>query len=237
MFRPSPFRVFFILIPEKTIWKGLLFMSSVLQAKERNEFQHSTLKMLRKEGNIPAVIYGSNTSNKSIYLSEIDLLKTIKDVGRNGVISLDVDGNQHNVILTDYQADPLKNILVHADFLAVDMKKELTTDVRIVLTGEAAGVKDGGVMQQSMHDVSVTATPSNIPQALEIDVTNLQVGETITIADIKANTQYTINFDEDGVIASILPPRQEEEISTGEEQEEGIPENLEGRETEKGEVE
>jgi large subunit ribosomal protein L25 len=207
-------------------------MSSVLQAKERKAFNRSSVKRLRREGNIPAVVYGSNAANQSIYLSEGDLLKTIKVVGRNGVISLDVDGNKQNVILTEYQIDPLKNIVVHADFLAVDMSKDLTTNVRVVLVGEAMGVKDGGVLQQSLHEASVTATPTNIPQAIEVDVTNLQVAETITIADIKSNANYEINHEEDEVIASILPPRQEEEISTGEKQEEGIPENLEGRETE-----
>lgn len=206
-------------------------MSSVLQAKERKVFNRSSIKSLRKEGNIPAVMYGSDTENKSIYLSEADLLRTIKDVGKNGVISLDIDGNKQNVILTQYQTDPLKNIVVHADFLAVDMRKELTTDVRIVLTGEAMGVKDGGVLQQSIHEVSVTATPTNIPQVIEVDVTNLQVAENTTIGDIKGYTNIKINHEDSEVIASILPPRQEEEISTGEKQEESVPDNLEGRET------
>ena len=206
-------------------------MSTVLQAKERKEGRRSDLTNLRNEGNVPAVVYGAKLGSKSIYLNEMDLLKTIKDVGRNGVIALEVDGNKQNVILTDFQKDPLKNGFVHVDFLAVDMLKELTTDVRIALTGEAAGVKDGGVLQQSLHQVSITATPANIPQSVDIDVTNLQVAETITIADIKGNSDFTINHEDDEVVASILPPRQEEEISTGEKQNEGIPENLEGRES------
>ena len=206
-------------------------MSTVLQAKERKEGRRSDLTNLRKEGNVPAVVYSAKMGSKSIYLNEMDLIKTIKDVGRNGVIALDVEGSKQNVILTDFQKDPLKSGLVHVDFLAVDMSKELTTDVKIALIGEAAGVKDGGVLQQSLHQVSITATPANIPQSLDIDVTNLQVAETITIADIKGNNNFSINHEEDEVVASILPPRQEEEISTGEKQEEGIPENLEGRET------
>ncbi len=206
-------------------------MSSVLQAKNRKEGRRSDLTSLRNEGNVPAVVYGAKLGSKSIYLNEMDLLKTIKDVGRNGVIALDVDGSKQNVILTDFQKDPLKNGFVHVDFLAVDMSKELTTDVRIALIGDAAGVKDGGVLQQSLHQVSITATPANIPQSIDIDVTNLQVAETITIADIKGNSDFTINHEDDEVVASILPPRQEEEISTGEKQNEGIPENLEGRES------
>jgi large subunit ribosomal protein L25 len=206
-------------------------MSTVLQAQERKVLRHSALTAIRKEGRVPAVVYGAKLGSKSIYLNEIELVKTIKDVGRNGIISLDVAGSEHNVILKDYQMDPLKNGFVHVDFLAVDMSKELTADVTVVLIGDAAGVKDGGVMQQSLHEVSVTATPTNIPQSVDIDVTNLQVAETITIADIKGNSQFTINHEDEEVVASILPPRQEAEISTGEKQSEAPPENLEGRET------
>ena len=212
-------------------WEGVQPMSTVLQAKERKVMRRSDLTSLRNEGNIPAVVYGAELGSTAIYLSELELLKTIKDVGRNGVIALNVEGNKQNVILTEFQKDPLKNGIVHADFLAVDMSRELTTEVRIVLVGEAAGVKDGGVMQQSLHEVSISATPANIPQTIDVDVTNLQVAETITIADIKGTSTFSINHAEDEVVASILPPRQEEEISTGEQQAAGIPENLEGRET------
>ncbi|GLB61556.1 50S ribosomal protein L25/general stress protein Ctc [Cytobacillus sp. NCCP-133] len=206
-------------------------MTAVLQAKERKGSRHSHLTSLRQEGNFPAVVYGSKLESRSIYLSEADFLKTIKEVGRNGVFSLDLEGNTYDVMLGEYQSNPLKNVIVHADFLAVDMAKEITADVRVVLVGDAAGVKDGGVMQQSMHEVSVTAMPNNIPSSVEVDVTKLQVNESLTVADIKADRGYEINNEEEQVIASILPPRQEEEISTGEEQEAGTPDNEEGRET------
>ena len=165
-------------------------MNAVLQAKERKEFRRSELRKLRKEGQIPGIVYGSQSNNTPIYLSESELLKIIKDVGRNGVISLDVNGQKENVILTDYQSDPLKKELMHIDFLAVDMSKEVTATVRLVLTGTAAGVKDGGVMQQSLHEVSVKTTPDLIPSSIDVDVTNLQVAETITIKDIGGNQSY-----------------------------------------------
>lgn len=206
-------------------------MTTVLQAKERKEIQRSALKKIRGSGSIPAVIYGAKMGSKPVSINSADLLKTIRSVGRNGVISLDVDGSKHDVILTDYQQDCIKNEFIHADFLAVDKSSKLTVDVILSLVGDSAGVKDGGVMQQSFHQLSVTSTPDNIPQVIEVDVTNLQVGETITIADLKAAGDYTINHEEDEVIASILPPRQEEEINSGEQQDGGTPENAEGRET------
>ncbi|WP_077210347.1 50S ribosomal protein L25/general stress protein Ctc [Bacillus dakarensis] len=207
-------------------------MSSVLEAKERTEFRNSELTRIRNEGNIPAVVYGSKMENKSVYLNGPDFIKTMREVGRNGVFSLNLNGSKVNVMLNDYQSDPIKNEILHADLLAVDMSKEIEANVRITLVGDAAGVKDGGVMQQPLYEVSISATPANIPQSIDVDVSSLQVGETITIADIRMNRNFSINHEDDETICSILPPKQEEEIDTGEEQAEGIPENEEGRETE-----
>jgi large subunit ribosomal protein L25 len=210
-------------------------MNSLLQATERTEFRNSALRKIRQEGNIPAVIYGSKVESKPVYVNGLDLIKTIKTVGRNGVFSLDIDGEKQDVILSEYQEDHVKKEIVHADFLAVDKTSKLTVEVRIVLTGEAMGVKDGGVLQQPFHELSITATPDNIPQTIEVDVTNLQVGETVTVADILYQGDFEINHEPELTIASILPPKVEKEISTGEQQEGGIPENLEGRETDASE--
>lgn len=205
-------------------------MVATLLAKERTDFRRSTLSKIRNEGNIPAVIYGQKIESLPVHVNSQELVKLIREVGRNGVISLDVDGKKHNVILSDYQSDPLRNEIIHADFLAVDLSSEITVDVNVVLLGEAAGEKEGGVIQQTLHEVSVTATPNNIPQSIEVNISELQVGDTIAISDIKAGSNYEINNEEDEVIVTILPPQQEEEISTGEEQEPGTPENLEGQE-------
>jgi large subunit ribosomal protein L25 len=206
-------------------------MSTVLQAKERKELRHSALKKIRDNGGIPAVIYGAQVDSKPVFVSSIELTKTIRDVGRNGVISLDVDGSKQDVVLTDFQEDFIKKEIIHVDFLAVNKSSKINVNVRLVLVGEAAGVKDGGVLQQPVHELSITSTPDNIPQQIEADISNLQVGETLTISDILYQGSFTINHEEEEVVASILPPRQEEEINSGEQQEEGHPDNEEGRET------
>lgn len=207
-------------------------MSTVLQANERKEFRRSALRKIRDNGNIPAIIYGSKVESKPVYVSSADLMKTIRTIGRNGVISLNVNGSKQDVILTDYQEDFIKNEIIHVDFLAVDKSSKITVNVRVVLTGDAAGVKDGGVLQQPFHELSVTATPDQIPQQIEVDVTSLQVGETLTVSNIPyQGTEFEINHDEVDVVASILPPKAEVEINAGEQQEEGHPDNEEGRET------
>jgi len=206
-------------------------MSTVLHAKERKELRHSALRKIRENGNIPAIIYGAKVESKPVFVSSADLTKTIRTVGRNGVISLDVDGSKHDVVLTDYQEDFIKNEIIHVDFLAVDKSSKINVEVRLVLVGDAAGVKDGGVLQQPVHQISITSTPDNIPPQIEVDITNLQVGETVLVGDIPSAGAFTINHEDEEVVASILPPKQEEEINAGEQQEEGHPDNEEGRET------
>lgn len=215
--------------------EGDKFMSTVLKAKNRSGEKKVSVRKLRREGNIPAVIYGSMVESMPVYVNAADFAKTIKQVGRNGIISLDVDGNKQDVVLTEYQKDVINNAITHADFLAVDKSSKIHADVNVALVGDAAGVKDGGVLQQPLFTVSITSTPANIPPSIEVDITNLQVGETITIADLNTEGKFQVNHEEDEVIASILPPKVEEEIDSGEQQDGGVPENEEGRETEASE--
>jgi large subunit ribosomal protein L25 len=206
-------------------------MGSMLAAKKRKEFRKSELRNIRDNGWVPAVVYGSKVGSKPVSVNSAELTKTLRSVGRNGVISLDVEGSKQDVILTEYQEDMVKKDIIHADFLAVSGSSKINVNVRLVLVGEAIGVKDGGVLQQPLYEVSLTASPANIPQQIEIDISHLQIGETVTIADIPTMGAYTIQNDGEEVIASILPPKQEEEINAGEQQEGGHPDNEEGRET------
>lgn len=206
-------------------------MVTALDAIKRENKQQSELKNLRDAGQIPAVIYGYNVESTPVYVNGADFLKVIREAGRNGVISLQIDGNKRNVILNDYQEDSIKKDILHIDFLAVDMKAEIEANVRVELVGDSPGVKDGGVLQQSVHELPVVAKPNELPDAIQVDISNLHVGDTLTVADIKDSYSYKIAQEDELTIASVLAPRQEEEISTGEEQEPGIPENVEGRET------
>jgi large subunit ribosomal protein L25 len=203
---------------------------TTLQATERTEFTNSAKRRIRESGKIPAVIYGKATESTPVVLDSIELIKTLREEGKNSIINLDVNGSSHAVMLYDMQKDPLKNEIVHADFHIVDMKSDVQVAVPIHLTGEALGVKDGGVLQQPLHEVTITAKPGDIPQTIDVDITNLGVNETLLIKDIPNNGNYSFVQDEEQVIASVLPPQQEEEIDSGEEQEAGSPENEEGRE-------
>lgn len=206
-------------------------MTSVLHANERTEFKKSSRRKTRVEGQIPAVVYGNDTENKAISVNSKEFIKTIRETGRNGIIDLEIGSDKRKVMLYDYQIDPLKSLeFVHLDFHVVNFKAEIDVDVTVNVTGDAAGVKDGGVLQQVLHGASVKVLPGDVPESIEVDVSNLQVNETITFGDLDTSGKYKFNHEDDEVIVSILPPRQEEEIDSGEQQEPGEPEQAEGRE-------
>ncbi|APT44582.1 50S ribosomal protein L25/general stress protein Ctc [Bacillus safensis] len=181
---------------------------ATLKANKRTDFKRSTLQKIRHSGHVPGVIYGKNTDSLAVSLDSIDLLKTLRDEGKNTIITLDVGGEIKSVMVTELQTDPLKNELVHADFQVVDLQREIEADVPIQLIGESKGVKDGGVLQQPLFELSVTAKPKDIPQNIEADITNLEVNDVLTVADLSVQSSYQINNDPEEVVASILPPQQ-----------------------------
>ncbi|MFP3380518.1 50S ribosomal protein L25, partial [Bacillus sp. SIMBA_069] len=93
--------------------------------KERTDLKQSNLRNLRESGEIPAIVYGNQNDSTAISVNNIELQKTIKEIGRNGIISLDLEGTSYKVMLSDYQKDPIKNFIYHADFLIVDMSAQL----------------------------------------------------------------------------------------------------------------
>ncbi|RPJ99937.1 50S ribosomal protein L25/general stress protein Ctc [Priestia endophytica] len=188
-------------------------MSNQLQAQVREDLKRSATRKLREDGSVPAVVYGYNQNSKSIFLDSVDFIKTMREVGRNGVLTLVVEKDKFPVMLHDVQVDPLKDQVVHADFYVVNMKEEVDAEVTISLVGEPAGVKDGGVLSQALNEISVRALPNDVPSVIEVDVSHLGINDAITISDIPKEGKYEItNEDLEETIASVLPPRQVEEV-------------------------
>ncbi|WP_143416255.1 50S ribosomal protein L25/general stress protein Ctc [Geobacillus sp. E263] len=206
-------------------------MAVVLEAKERPDKKHSTLRRIRLQGNIPGILYGKNIDNQMIFVSGVALEKTIREGGRHSLMTLKIGEKDYSVLLREIQRDPLRGNILHADFQAVDMSTEVDIDVDVRLIGEAAGEKDGGVLQQNLHQLTIRVLPANIPPSIDIDISHLQIGDTVTVGDINTGGKYEIIDDPSEVIATILPPQQEEEIHSGEQQEPGHPDAEEGRET------
>lgn len=189
-------------------------MATTVKTKTREKGKQSNLTELRHDGFVPAVVYGYKTESTTISVSELDLLRTLREVGRNGVMKLDVDGKPVNVVLSDYQMDVLKGKFVHADFLAINMSDELEVTVTVSFTGDSAGVREGGVLNQPNREVTVKVKPSEIPDLIEIDVTDLEIGDTLTVGDIRGKTNFNILNEDDFTLASVSAPRSDEELET-----------------------
>lgn len=205
-------------------------MTSLKAVIRKGKQTKGELNKIRNEGKIPAVVYGYGASNTSVKVDEPEFVKVIREVGRNGVIELGVGSKAIKVMVSDYQIDPLKNKVTHIDFLAINMKSELTVDVVVNLTGEAQGVKEGGVVQQPLFQLSVTATPDEIPETIEVDVTELNIGDSIMVGDLKADKAYTINNEDDEAIVSVVPPTVESEEGEATEGAETSDEEAQGEE-------
>ncbi len=182
-------------------------MNTNIQSEARVPSKKSTLSQLRKDGFVPAVVYGYQTESTPISVKERELLKTLSVTGRNGVINLNVDGKDINVVLNDYQSDALKGEIQHADFLAINMTEELEVDVSVHLVGESVGLKEGGVLQQPNREVTIKVRPSDIPDTFDIDISELQIGESITVAEIRAKSKYEILNEDDHALVLISSPR------------------------------
>lgn len=195
---------------------------STISAKKRKDFRRSAITEIRHSGKFPAVVYGKDKPTDHIVVDLLEFKKTMRKSGRNGIIKLQVeDGNTESVMLHDVQMNPLNGEVVHADFFVVNMSKEVEVEVTVNLVGDAQGVKDGGTLQQPLYKVNVRCLPTDIPEKIDIDISAYNIGDVITVGDIKADGQYEILDDEGTVIASILQPKVEDEVGSGEVQDEG----------------
>lgn len=176
----------------------------MLVAEKRKETKKTILKRLRSEGKIPAVVYGRAIHTESILINNTDLRNVIKSVGRNGIFSLNLDGTSKNVILRDYQSNPVTKEIIHVDLLQVDQNTEIDTRVSVILKGTSNGEKVGGVSKQFVHELDITAKANDLPDFIEIDITEFEIGHSVRVADIKKEySNCTIKHEDDETIVSI----------------------------------
>ncbi|MCP3029695.1 50S ribosomal protein L25/general stress protein Ctc [Halobacillus sp. A5] len=184
-------------------------MAITLKANQRKDLKQSVTRELRHEGNVPGVVYGKDKEPVNVAVNSIELLKTVRDEGKNAIISLDINGSSTvNVMLHEYQVDPLKDELIHADFYIVNMSEEMDVEVPVRLEGEAAGAKEGGVVQQPLYDLAIRAKPGDIPEEILVDVSELNIGDAVMVGDLKESRKYEITEDDNTTIVSVTPPEE-----------------------------
>ena len=201
---------------------------------------NKTREIRREDSMVPAIIYGNEEESKNIKLKLNELTKASEnDLFYTQVLKILLEGNEEKVVLKELQREPVKGKFLHADFQRVSRKTKLKVVVPFRFNGEeeCQGVKtDGGVIAKAISEIEIACLAGDIPEAIEVDITNLMLNEAIRLSDITLPEGAEIpGFDEenDQMIVSVNPPRAEEEepeiLPEGEEGEEG--EVAQGEET------
>ncbi|WMT92460.1 50S ribosomal protein L25/general stress protein Ctc [Pelagibacterium sp. H642] len=188
----------------------MISMSVELKASVRDRVGKGAARELRRQGLVPAVIYGDKKAPLSIAVSYKDTFKKIHDGGfLSHVIEIDVDGEKHRVIPKDYQLEPVRDFLVHVDFLRVGKNSTLTVEVPVHFENEekSPGLKKGGVLNVVRHTVEVTVPADQIPEYLVVDLTGTEVGDSIHISAVTLPKGVTPTItDRDFTIATLAAP-------------------------------
>ena len=174
----------------------------------------SKVKTLRKQGLLPAVIYGEGMESKPIATSFVDFERVLRQAGESTLVTLTIEGKAHNVLIHDVAYDPMKGQPIHADFYAVRMDKVITATVPVEFFGESSAVKDeGGILVKVLHELEVEALPQDLPHELRIDIGSLsQLGAKALVKDIIVPNGVTIRADGDEIVALVETPRSTEEL-------------------------
>ncbi|MGI9118312.1 MAG: 50S ribosomal protein L25 [Minisyncoccia bacterium] len=173
------------------------------------------LATVRNNGMVPAVVYGAGIENTSVSVPAADFKKVFAHAGESEVVTLDIDGKKHSVLIHDVQRDPIRGHAIHIDFLSIDMNKTITVMVPVEFEGVSSAVKSGsGVLVKVMHEIEVEALPKDLPHALHISIESLEnVDDQIQVKDIKAPSGVTILADAEEVVALVSALKEETEES------------------------
>jgi large subunit ribosomal protein L25 len=183
-----------------------------LTAQERTQLGKS-VAALRREGVIPAELYGRSTPNVHLAIGKKDFTKVFGEGGTTTVITLAVNGQRYPVLVHDLQRDNLSGDITHVDFYQVERDRAIRAHVPLSFTGESGAVKQGGVLNKVMSEIEVEALPDKLPHQLEVDLSKLtDVGMSVHMKDIAVPSDVKVLVDAETVVVSVSAPRAQEEV-------------------------
>lgn len=191
-----------------------------LKTKKRDEAGKNRVDKLRNEGLIPGVVYQRGEEPESVKVVELEFNKVFAEAGTSTLVDLDLDGESKTVLIKEVQKHPVRNQILHIDFQGVKMDEKLKVFVPVVLLERDSIRVQPSVLIQMLDEIEVECLPGDIPQAAEIDVKDMQIGDVYTVADldIANNPAIDILIDQEEPVASLSEPQ--EEVVEEEEEEE-----------------
>ncbi len=180
-----------------------------LKAEGRARTGSGSLKQMRREGFVPAVVYGGGAENQNVKINAKVFRDMLKASASDSIlVNLDLDGGGTQLaFLQDVQQNALTGQYLHVDFLAVDAKTAITANLPLVFTGEAVGVKAGGLLEQLLYTVEISCLPNDLPESIAADVSDLAIGEALHIGKIDFPEGVTPVLSADVVVAVVAKTR------------------------------
>ena len=178
---------------------------------KRDNLTKSSLKQLRKDGNIPGIFYSYNSKESIPFYMENKTLNESKKSGAR-IFNITVGSKKQTVIFKSVQYHPVTDEILHIDLYGVNMDKAVSIQVQLILEGNAKGVaSEGGVLVQSLNEIEIECLPSDIPENLSVDISNLGLGDSFKVSDLQLDEKFVIKSDTEQVIASVTQAMKEEE--------------------------
>jgi len=197
---------------------------------KRDDISKSSLKQLRRDGNIPGIFYSCNSKESIPFYMENKTLVEAKKSGAR-IFNIAVGSNKQTVIFKSVQYHPVTDEVLHVDLYGVNMDQAVAVKVQLKLEGNAAGVlNEGGVLVQSLNEVEIECLPSDIPENITIDISELNLGDSLKVEEIELDEKFSLKSDNQQVIASVTQAMKEEEAEP--DLEEGETEGLADPDTE-----
>lgn len=186
----------------------------VIDAQRRTPGGKNANRRLRKSGSMPAVMYGSKQEPQPLLMDPEAISEILHShTGHNTIFAVSVEGGaQSNVMVKDYQLDPVRGHLIHADLFEIAMDQLLKLTVGVEAVGTAEGVKTGGIMDVVTRSLEVECLPSDIPESIKVDVSALMVNDYIRVKNLPVDPKVKILSDPEVVIVTIVPPVKEEVV-------------------------
>ena len=185
-----------------------------LSVEVREDTGKGLARSLRRSGLVPAVIYGKSRPSQALTVNPEDLKNKMSG---NAIFDLLITAEgeeiKETVMIKEVQKDPIKGELLHIDFHHISMDEKITINVSLNLTGEAPGVREGGVLQQLLREVEIECLPLDIPEALQLDISKLEMGNSMLVNDLEVpeNIEIKTPFDE-AIVTIVVPTEEEEEL-------------------------
>ena len=180
-----------------------------LEAQQRDTFGKQGARDLRKEGGVPAVLYGRAQDTLAIQLDARTFRQFLRTHGENVIINMEVSsGNTETVIIKEIQRHPVdKQRLLHADFIRISLDEPVTSTVPVVLVGNPPGVQEGGVLEHSLRQVTLHCLPMQMPTEIPIDVSHLDIGDAIHVSELTLDEEIDLLDEPERIIATVSQPR------------------------------